>query len=140
MKRSEIRDEVFKMLFRVDFQGVSDMPEQFDIFVNGDIIDDTPDLMSEAEKTEIKERTEMILPLIEEIDDRINSLIEGWNTKRVGKVELTILRLAVYEAFYDENIPGKVAINEAVELAKKYAGETAAAFVNGVLGRIVRAE
>lgn len=139
MKKHEIREEVFKMLFRVEFQGVDDMPEQFDLYLSaGGEAEEA--IYTEEERTVIKERTEEVIPNIGEIDDRINTFIEGWNTKRVGKVELTLLRLAVFELFYDDEVPTSVAINEAVELAKKYAGETAGAFVNGVLGRIVKGE
>lgn len=59
---------------------------------------------------------------IEEIDAKIDEVAAGWKTKRMGKVELTILRLAVYEMLYDDTIPEKVSVNEAVELAKKFGG------------------
>ena len=63
---------------------------------------------------------------------------KGWKTSRMGKVELSILRLAVYELRYDDDVPGKVAINEAVELAKKFGGSEAPAFINGVLGKLAK--
>ena len=75
---------------------------------------------------------------LELLDDKINQVAQGWKTKRMGKVELTILRLAVYEMDYDEEIPEKVAINEAVELAKKFGGEDAPSFINGVLAKMVQ--
>ena len=56
----------------------------------------------------------------------------------MGKVELTILRLALYEILYDDEIPEKVAINEAVELAKKFGGDDAPSFINGVLAKLVQ--
>ena len=76
--------------------------------------------------------------LIPEIDEKINEIAEGWRTRRMGKVELTILRLAVFEMKYDEEIPEKVAINEAVELAKKFGGDEAPAFVNGILAKLIQ--
>ena len=72
-----------------------------------------------------------------EIDEAINGVAEGWKTGRMGKVELTILRLAVFELRHDAEIPDKVAINEAVELAKKFGGDDAPAFVNGILAKLV---
>ena len=72
-----------------------------------------------------------------QIDEKINQVAEGWKTRRMGKVELTILRLAVYEMQYDEEIPEKVAINEAVELAKKFGRVESPAFINGVLAKLV---
>ena len=65
---------------------------------------------------------------------------KGWKTSRMGKVELTILRLAVYEMKFDEDMPEKVAINEAVELARKFGGNDAPAFVNGVLAKLAEKE
>ena len=73
---------------------------------------------------------------IPEIDEKLNQAAAGWKTKRMGKVELTILRLALYEMLHDDAIPEKVSINEAVELAKRFSGEEGPAFINGVLGKI----
>jgi N utilization substance protein B len=77
---------------------------------------------------------------VPELDARINEVAEGWKTRRMGKAELTILRLALYEILYDEEIPQKVAINEAVELAKKFGGDDSPSFINGVLAKLVRAD
>ena len=74
---------------------------------------------------------------IPELDQQIDQVAEGWKTRRMGKVELAILRLAVYEMKYDDQIPEKVAINEAVELAKKFGGSDAPAFINGILAKLV---
>ena len=72
-----------------------------------------------------------------ELDDRIDAAAEGWKTKRMGKVDVTVLRLALYEMEYDDDIPTKVAINEAVELARKFGGDESPGFVNGILARLV---
>ena len=72
-----------------------------------------------------------------EIDEMINTTARGWTTSRMGKVDLTIIRLAVYEIKFDEEVPDSVAINEAVELAKKFGQEESSGFVNGVLARFV---
>ena len=79
-----------------------------------------------------------IVEKVEEIDEILNTHTTGWKTTRMNKVDLTILRLAVYEIQWDEDVPAGVAINEAVELAKKYSGEEGPSFVNGVLGKIAR--
>ena len=73
----------------------------------------------------------------EEIDEKINEVAKGWKTQRMGKADLSILRLAVYEMKYDEEIPVNVAINEAVELAKKFGSDDSPAFVNGILAKLV---
>ncbi|MCB8611615.1 transcription antitermination factor NusB, partial [Faecalibacillus faecis] len=81
------------------------------------------------EKDYIKTRTLDMLSRLEEIDQKINENSKGWDIKRLGKAELTILRIAVYEIMFDEDIPDKVAINEAVELSKTYCNEKAASFI-----------
>lgn len=74
-----------------------------------------------------------------ELDESISQhLKKGWTLKRISKVALSILRLAVYEIKYVDDVPQKVAINEAVNLAKKYGGEEDARFINGILGAIVK--
>ena len=115
MTRREIREQVFKMLFRVD------------------------DACSwkEKDKTYIFEKVEKISEKLEEIDAKINEVSEGWKTGRMGKVDLTLIRLAVYEMLYEEDVPAKVAINEAVELAKQYGTDNSPSFVNGVLAKLV---
>ena len=75
---------------------------------------------------------------MEEIDALLNEKSAGWKTKRMSKVDLNILRLAVYEMKYDEDVPVKVAINEAVEISKSFGGDDSASFVNGILGKIAR--
>ena len=70
-----------------------------------------------------------------ELDAKINEKATGWKTSRMSKMDLTIIRLAVYEILFEDEIPVKVSINEAVELAKKYGTESSASFVNGVLAK-----
>ena len=77
---------------------------------------------------------------IPEIDQKIDQVAAGWKTRRMGKVELTILRLALYEMGYDDTIPEKVSVNEAVELAKKFGGNESPAFVNGILAKFIGGE
>ena len=74
--------------------------------------------------------------VLEDIDTAVNAVAEKWKTSRMGKVELTVIRLAVYEMRYEEDIPVSVAINEAVELAKKFGGDESSRFVNGILAKL----
>ena len=90
--------------------------------------------------SKITEEREEFLATLKEIDKKIDEVAAGWKTKRMGKVELTILRLAVYEMLYDDTIPEKVSVNEAVELAKKFGGNESPAFVNGVLAKFIPKE
>ena len=77
---------------------------------------------------------------VPKLDEQLNEVAQGWKTRRMGKVELTILRQALYEMRYDSEVPEKVAINEAVDLAKKYGGKDSPAFINGILAKLVTAE
>lgn len=131
MTRREIRDQVFKMLFRVEFYNQEEMSEQIAL------CEDDACSWKEKDKTYIFEKVEKISEKLEEIDAKINEVSEGWKTGRMGKVDLTLIRLAVYEMLYEEDVPAKVAINEAVELAKQYGTDNSPSFVNGVLAKLV---
>ena len=75
----------------------------------------------------------------DEIDEKISAhLKQGWKISRISKISLALLRVAIYEMLYQDDIPVSVSINEAVELAKKYTGEDDSAFVNGVLGAVAK--
>ena len=81
---------------------------------------------------------EQVIAHLDEIDALLNEISKGWKTSRMARVDLTALRLSVYEMKYELEIPTKVSINEAVELAKKYGGEDSFSFVNGILGRAAK--
>ena len=147
MTRRELREHSFKVLFRADFYPVEEMDEQIERYFGAPVEDDvTPEgttilhdsNLSEAEQAVVTEKVKKILEKLPEIDAALNEASKGWKTSRMGKVELSILRLAVYELRYDDDVPGKVAINEAVELAKKFGGSEAPAFINGVLGKLAK--
>lgn len=131
MTRREIREQVFKMLFRVEFYNQEEMSEQIALCE-----DDACD-WKEKDRAYIFEKVENISDKLEEIDAKINEVSEGWKTGRMGKVDLALIRLAVYEMLYDEDVPAKVAINEAVELAKQYGTDNSPAFINGILAKLV---
>ena len=91
---------------------------------------------TEEEAAYIRDRFHKIEEKIEDLDKMLNEASKGWKVNRMSKVDLAIMRLAVYEMKMDEDIPVKVAINEAVELAKKFGGDDSPAFVNGVLAKL----
>lgn len=134
MGRREIRENIFKLLFRIEFNSKEEMPEQVKLYFE----DENTVSMTEAEQLEIENKYEDIVAHIVEIDEKINEVADKWNTSRIGKVELTILRLAYYEIALDEDIPTQVAINEAVEIAKKFGGDESPAFVNGILAKFAK--
>jgi N utilization substance protein B len=91
--------------------------------------------VNEDDRRRIVARYVDIIDKLDDIDKRISEVSKGWTIDRIGKVELALLRLAVYEIVYDDNIPTSVAINEAVELSKKFGPQDSYAFVNGILAR-----
>lgn len=133
MKRRELREHIFQLLFRVEFNAQEEMQEQIGLFVD-DMKEETD--VTEKDQVYIQEKYGRIIEKLPEIDELLEKSSSGWKTSRMGKVELTILRLAVYEMKYDEDIPEKVAINEAVELSKKFGGDESPAFINGVLAKL----
>lgn len=133
MSRREIRERIFKLLFRVEFYKTGEMEEQKELFLEN--AEDFPEDVTERDKREIIKKYDAIAEKLSEIDAMIDEKATGWSSRRMGKVELTIIRLAVYEICFDEQVPTGVAINEAVELAKSYGQDGSAAFVNGVLAK-----
>ncbi len=131
MTRRELRENVFKMLFRVEFHDEDEMSGQLEM------MDDELENVKEEDSAYINNKCSDIIAKIPEIDEAINASTTGWKTTRMGKVDLSIIRLAVYEIKYEEDVPAKVAINEAVELAKMYGTDNSASFVNGVLAKFV---
>ena len=134
MVRSELREHIFKMLFQIEFNDAQDMPERLKNYF--ELLEDAAD----KDKEYIQKKYEAVAAKVPEIDSLLNESAKGWRTARMNKVDLTVLRLAVYEMKWDEDIPVEVAINEAVKLAKRFGGENSSSFVNGVLGKIARQE
>ena len=130
MTRRALRESIFRILFRVEFNSREEMKEQIAFSV------DTIEDLSMEDEIYIVDKTNNIISLIDEIDNIITGISEGWNIERIGKAELAILRLAIYEMKYDEDVPFKVAINEAVELSKIYCSEEARSFINGLLAKV----
>ena len=139
MKRAEIREHIFKILFRVEFHDSVEFEQQIALYMQN-LREGTKEEkgidVSEQDYNYIHDKAVAIKNNIEDIDSKINEISIGWPTTRLGKAELSIMRLAVYEIIYDEDIPRNVAINEAVELAKKYGSDSAPSFINGVLAKL----
>lgn len=131
MTRRELRENVFMMLFRVEFHDEAEMPEQLVLF------EEELENLNEKDSAYINHKCNEIFAKLPEIDAAINEAATGWKTSRMAKVDLSIIRLAVYEMKYEDDIDSKVSINEAVELAKKYGTDDSASFVNGVLAKFL---
>lgn len=130
MTRREIREQIFQLLFRIEFHEGDEMPEQLQLFF------ESMGQLEETNQIYMEKKYDEIVAKLVEIDDCINQVAKGWQTSRMSKVDLTIIRLALYEMKYEEDIPVGVAINEAVEIAKKYGGEDSPSFVNGILAKL----
>ena len=148
MTRHELREAIFKTVFQMPFfeEGIPELTDtDVDVEDSSDEKDEegfVSDFISEyspsnKDKVYIMSKVKGISDNLKTIDESIEKNSNGWKLNRIGKAELAILRVAVYEILYDSDIPDKVAINEAVELAKEYADPKSAAFINGVLSGLV---
>ena len=127
MNRTKAREYAFILLFEYKFQ-----PDEIET-----ILQDFIDEYKPGEQEEyIRRAVDGVISNIEEIDNKIGNASKDWKVERMSCVSIAVLRLAVFEILYCQDIPSVVAINEAVALAKKFDGEEAAPFVNGILGKI----
>ena len=132
MKRSAIRELTFRLIYSLEIQKVEDLEEQIDLYIQcNDIEDDDAKEYIKDAILGIKENNIEIQGLIEK------NLKADWKIDRISKVDLSLLKLAIYEIKYKQ-IPYKVAINESLELAKKYGEETSKNFINGILASVVK--
>lgn len=134
MRRREQREHIFKLLFMREFNSEDEMNEQLSLYF------DSLGELSEEDQEYMRSKYNHVLEHLDEIDELLNQTSHGWKTKRMSRVDLTALRLAVYELKFDQDVPVGVAINEAVELAKRFGGEASGSFVNGILGKIANGE
>ena len=134
MTRHRLRECLFKAVFQLSF--TEDVDIDVSTLTNEE--EGEPEL-SDVERDYIDLKLENIKNRLEEIDSAIEKS-SSWKISRIGKAELSILRVAVYEILFDDAVPEKVAMNEAIELAKVYADDKSGAFINGVLAGIIKAE
>ncbi|MBR0409970.1 MAG: transcription antitermination factor NusB [Eubacterium sp.] len=130
MTRRKLRETIFLLLFRLEFNTPEELWEQVD-----DYFSDRQEI-EETDETYIRDKLKAVISGLSGYDAKIMEICDGWRISRLGKAELAILRLAVYEILEDEDIPTGVAINEAVEIAKIYCSEEAPRFINGVLAKL----
>ncbi len=132
MNRSAIREQAFKLIYSLDIQRNENLEEQIELYIENNMITEkrAKEYIRESVKG-VEENKETILKLIEK------NLKSDWKIDRISKIDIAILKLAIYELEYTE-IPFKVVINEAVEIAKKYGEDTSKNFINGILASIVK--
>lgn len=131
MNRRNARKNAFFLVFQMDFNKQDHFEEVKELFF------DQQQQIDESEKEFILKEAEGTKEHLEEIDQVISQKAKKWSKERMSKVDLAILRLAIYEIYFSNEIPYSVAVNEAVELAKKFSTEESPAFINGILGSIV---
>ena len=131
MLRSAMRELAFKLVYELEMQK-ENSEEQFDIFIqNNEITEESVKEYLKGISTGIKQNET-------EIDELIKAnLKDNWSLNRISKINISLIKLAIYEMLYNK-LPYKVAINEVVELAKKYADESAPVFINGILASVVK--
>ncbi len=132
MKRSRMREEAFKLIYSLEIQKDKDVKDQLELYLENSQIEDENaiEYMNDV-VLGIDKNKEKILETIKK------HLKSDWKIERISKIDLCILKLAIYEIKY-KDLPYKVAINEAVELAKKYGEDTSGNFINGVLANIIK--
>lgn len=149
MNRKTEREFTFKLLFMSDFYEKKELGDELLLYFDSpfpfedkegestspETLTSLKESVNEEDRRRIVARYVDIIDKLDDIDKRISQVSKGWTIDRIGKVELAVLRLAVYEIVYDENIPTSVAINEAVELSKKFGPQDSYSFVNGILAR-----
>ncbi|MBQ9107002.1 MAG: transcription antitermination factor NusB [Clostridia bacterium] len=128
MKRTEAREQAFLLVFEKSFKD-EPIPE---------IIEDAKQARDFEEDEFITKLVNGVFKNLEEIDQKISDNCKTWKLQRVSRVGLSLMRLACYEMLFEDSIPVSVSINEAVELAKKFAGTDDSGYINGVLGGIAR--
>lgn len=129
MARSSAREAAMQLIFEHIFGGDGDENTL------GAMIEYTPNARDDAYITRV---TQGVYDHQTQIDARISEFLQDWTLERLARVDLSILRLAVYELLYCQDIPGAVTINEAVELARKFSTPESGSFINGVLGNLNR--
>lgn len=132
MNRKKSREKAMELLFSIMLSKDS-VEEAMEVFV-----DNYEENIKELDLDYIKALLEGVEANKNEIDSIIERNLQNWKLDRISKINLTILRVGVYEIVFDENIPKKVALNEAIELGKIYSDEKSVSFINGVLDKVLK--
>lgn len=160
MTRRDIREHIIRLLYLRDFHDNSELKEQDELYrmtyIKGNDLPDVPVMVTDdltlaydssfdtdmtGEEKELFDKYEALIDKLGEIDTILGRETSGWKLNRIGKMDLNILRVATYEILFDDTIPAKVAINEAVDLAKLYGSDDSSyGFVNGILAKLVKPE
>lgn len=134
LTRRQLREHLLRLLYLREFHEPAEFDEQFDLY-----IENFAALENEEDVKELRDRFDAIGSHLDEIDKMIEKAASNWKFSRIGKIELMVLRIALFEIRFDDEVPNKAAINEAVEISKAYGSDDMSyGFVNGVLGSVVK--
>lgn len=138
LTRHEIREKALQALFPLDFN--AELSKQDAIYYTLEL--DQREWVSEDEESFVPLYLDMLVEGVcvkkEELDTYIQKYLKGWSLTRIAKIDLVIMRIALFEMLYVEEVPSKVAVNEAIELTKKFSDDTSRKFVNGVLSNAMK--
>lgn len=131
MSRRSARKHIFNIIFQSEFHDLNEINDIIQIYK------DENDDITINDMVFIQKELKGIIENKEKIDNIINNSAVNWNVERIAKVDAAILRIAIYELIFEKDIPDKVSINEAIELAKEFSSDNSPSFINGILGKVV---
>jgi N utilization substance protein B len=132
MNRKKSREAAMKLLFQISIN-----KEEVQEAING-FLDNHEEKKEDIDVDYVSRVLEGVLENLSDIDKYIEQYLINWKMNRISRINLAILRICTYELMFEKDIPGKVSVNEAIELAKKYSEESSVSFINGVLDKIIK--
>ncbi len=147
MSRRLAREYAVQFLFSYDFnkddneeQSLDNMIEEFFVMKDSQMEEEKDEVLPKLDKSFSMELIKGTLSELMEIDERIKTSAISWKMERIAKVDLAILRLALYEILFRDDIPDSVTANESIEISKKFSTEDSSSFINGVIGKVIRSK
>ena len=132
MSRKQSREFAMRLLYQMELRGDDDRGEQLEL-----AFEESEITYTSKDRAYIEDVVRGVFANLGELDGAVAENARGWKLARIARIDLSILRLCIYEIKYREDIPYNISINEAVELAKKYGAEESGSFINGILSNIV---
>jgi transcription antitermination protein NusB len=134
MNRKKSREVAMKILFQMSIN-----KEEVETAIEG-FVENMEENMNDVDLQYVRKTLTGVNENVEQIDKCIEKYLINWKMSRLSRINLAILRICTYEVLFEEDIPDKVSVNEAIELSKKYSEENSFTFINGVLDKIIKNE
>ena len=132
MSRKQSREFAMQLLYQMELRGNDDRGDQLEL-----AFEESERVYTNKERAYIENIVNGVFSNLAELDEVVENNAKGWKLSRLAKIDLSILRLCIYEIKYRDDIPFNISINEAVELAKKYGTDDSSSFINGILSKAV---